>query len=181
MPGASGGMAIITFFLINAAVNGSGPFYGMTASETAYLLQQFLLVRAVPLYLFAILIQQKETVEHSLRESEQRFRNLADKAPVLIWMSGTDKLCDFFNQGWLEFTGRTLQQELGKVGRKACIRMICAGAWTFTFPRLMRGSRSRWNTGCGGMTGNIDGYWTVASRDMEAEGNLSVTSVPSLT
>jgi PAS domain S-box-containing protein len=52
-------------------------------------------------------------VEQSLRESEGRFRVMADTAPVLIWMSGTDKLCDFFNRGWLEFTGRALEQELG--------------------------------------------------------------------
>jgi PAS domain S-box-containing protein len=38
---------------------------------------------------------------------------MADTAPVLIWMSGTDKLCTFFNKGWLDFTGRSLDQELG--------------------------------------------------------------------
>lgn len=45
---------------------------------------------------------------------EGRFRILADAAPVLIWMSGTDALCYFFNQPWLTFTGRTLAQEQGK-------------------------------------------------------------------
>jgi PAS domain S-box-containing protein len=49
-----------------------------------------------------------------LRESEERFRLVANTAPVLIWMSGTDKLCTFFNQGWLSFTGRSMQQELGE-------------------------------------------------------------------
>jgi PAS domain S-box-containing protein len=48
-----------------------------------------------------------------VRESEERFRNMADSAPVMIWVSGPDKLCTFFNQGWLKFTGRTLAQELG--------------------------------------------------------------------
>ena len=38
---------------------------------------------------------------------------MANTAPVLIWMSGPDKLCTFFNKGWLDFTGRTLEQELG--------------------------------------------------------------------
>jgi PAS domain S-box-containing protein len=48
-----------------------------------------------------------------LRESEQRFRLVADAAPVLIWMSGIDKLCTYFNKPWLDFTGRPLAEELG--------------------------------------------------------------------
>src|ERR1700740_3625363 len=48
-----------------------------------------------------------------LRESEERFRLVANTAPVMIWMSGIDKLCTYFNRGWLEFTGRSLDQELG--------------------------------------------------------------------
>ncbi len=51
--------------------------------------------------------------EEALRESEQRFRTLADTAPVLIWMSDTSKLCNYINKVWLDFTGRTLEQELG--------------------------------------------------------------------
>jgi len=51
--------------------------------------------------------------ESELRESEDRFRLVADTAPVLIWMSGTDKKCNFFNEGWLKFTGRSIESELG--------------------------------------------------------------------
>jgi DNA-binding response OmpR family regulator len=39
-----------------------------------------------------------------LRESEDRFRNMADTAPVMIWVSGTDKQRNFFNKTWLTFT-----------------------------------------------------------------------------
>lgn len=46
-------------------------------------------------------------------ESEGRFRLVANTAPVLIWTAGTDKLCDYFNQTWLEFTGRALEKEVG--------------------------------------------------------------------
>src|SRR5438094_2121049 len=58
-------------------------------------------------------ITKRKIAEEELRESEARFRTVADAAPVLIWMSGPDKLCTFFNKGWLDFTGRKLEQELG--------------------------------------------------------------------
>ena len=51
--------------------------------------------------------------ESRLRESEERFRTLADQAPVLIWMSGPDASCNYVNAEWLRFTGRPLEQELG--------------------------------------------------------------------
>src|SRR5437763_920758 len=46
-------------------------------------------------------------------EVEERFRLMADSAPVMIWVAGTEKGCTFFNQRWLEFTGRSLEEELG--------------------------------------------------------------------
>jgi PAS domain S-box-containing protein len=58
-------------------------------------------------------ITRRKLREAALRESEERFRIVADAAPVLIWMSGLDKLCTFFNKSWLEFTGRTIEQEIG--------------------------------------------------------------------
>ena len=58
-------------------------------------------------------ITERKQAEQALREGEERFRLVANTAPVLIWMSGTDKLCNYFNQPWLEFTGRPLEAELG--------------------------------------------------------------------
>jgi PAS domain S-box-containing protein len=55
---------------------------------------------------------QKQAAQ-ALRESEQRFRVITDAAPILVWMAGTDKLCYYFNKGWLDFVGRTLEQESG--------------------------------------------------------------------
>lgn len=58
-------------------------------------------------------ISERKQVEQALQESEARFRMMADSAPVLIWMSDTNKLRVFFNKPWLDFTGRTLEEERG--------------------------------------------------------------------
>jgi PAS domain S-box-containing protein len=58
-------------------------------------------------------ISSQRLAEIALRESESRFRLVANTAPMLIWMSDTSRLCTYFNHSWLAFTGRSLEQELG--------------------------------------------------------------------
>jgi PAS domain S-box-containing protein len=60
-------------------------------------------------------VESAKVPEPTKREPdcESRFRVVADSAPVMLWMAGPDRCCDWFNKAWLEFTGRRLEQEAG--------------------------------------------------------------------
>lgn len=58
-------------------------------------------------------ISERKAAEAALRESEERFRPLTNSAPVLIWVNGTDGGCDFVNQAYLNFFGKTLPEVQG--------------------------------------------------------------------
>jgi PAS domain S-box-containing protein len=58
-------------------------------------------------------VTERRQAEAALRESEQHFRTLANSGAALIWTSGLDKLCNYFNEPWLRFTGRSLEEEIG--------------------------------------------------------------------
>jgi PAS domain S-box-containing protein len=58
-------------------------------------------------------ITERKLADDALKESELRYRNLANSGQALIWTATPDKKCDYFNQVWLDFTGRTKEQELG--------------------------------------------------------------------
>lgn len=58
-------------------------------------------------------ITVRKKIEDILRESEHRFRIMADSAPVLIWITDGQKQFSYFNKEWLNFTGRTMDEEVG--------------------------------------------------------------------
>jgi PAS domain S-box-containing protein len=75
---------------------------------------EFIEIEGEPCFLAVVSdITDRKRAEHALLESEKRFRLMANNAPVMIWTSDLDKLCDYFNQSWLEFTGRPLVAEIG--------------------------------------------------------------------
>ena len=80
-----------------------------------YVIPAIIVFLAQAMAISALLWQRarRRRSEAELRESEVRFRLVANTAPVLIWMSGPDRQCNYFNEPWLEFTGRPLEAELG--------------------------------------------------------------------
>jgi len=111
--GISTSLIAVTSLSIWGAVTGRGPFSNLVPLTDPLPLQLFLVFASIPFMVLAALAEEHEQSAHVVRESEDRFRLVANKAPVMIWMAGTDKLCTYVNQPWLEFTGRPLHAELG--------------------------------------------------------------------
>ncbi len=59
-------------------------------------------------------VSEQYRLRQALAKSERHFRELANNGMALIWTSGEDGRCDWFNEPWLRFTGRSLEQELGE-------------------------------------------------------------------
>jgi PAS domain S-box-containing protein len=58
-------------------------------------------------------VTERKRAEEALRESEERFRNIADTAPVIIWVCGSDGMVTFVNREALHFAGQAMEQVLG--------------------------------------------------------------------
>jgi PAS domain S-box-containing protein len=111
--GVSSIMIAVAFLAIWGAVHGRGPAMGPESIGSVPSLQLYLLFTAAPFMVLAAIAEEQKLTERSFRESEARFRLLADTAPALIWMADVDKLCSYFNKSWLDFTGRSIDSELG--------------------------------------------------------------------
>lgn len=62
---------------------------------------------------FNAMVRAVDKAQADLADSALHFRTLANSGQALVWTSGVDGGCDYFNEPWLRFTGRTLEQELG--------------------------------------------------------------------
>jgi PAS domain S-box-containing protein len=111
--GVSTSLIAVTSLSIWGAVDGRGPFSNLVPLTDPLPLQMFLVFASIPFMVLAALAEEHEQAAHAVRESEERFRLVANTAPVMIWTAGTDRLCTYVNQPWLEFTGRPLAAELG--------------------------------------------------------------------
>jgi PAS domain S-box-containing protein len=111
--GVSTSLIAVTSLSIWGAVHGRGPFSDLVPLTHPLPLQVFLVFASIPFMVLAALAEEHEQAAHVVRESEERFRLVANTAPVMIWMAGTDRLCSYVNRPWLEFTGRPLGAELG--------------------------------------------------------------------
>jgi len=112
-PATTVSVLVLVLVSIWGAAVGLGPFSTPSRTQNVLSLQMFLLAISVPLLFLAAVIEERRKKEESLRESEARFRAMADTAPVLIWTADADKLCTYVSQSWLDLTGRTLEEELG--------------------------------------------------------------------
>ena len=145
---------------------------GIWQAYRDYIIVSLFLLLAQALIIAALLRQRTKTrrTESALRESEERFRRLANTAPVMIWVSGPEKLCTYFNQTWLLFTGRSMEQELGdgwvegvhKDDVGACLKTYTEAferRWPFTMEYRLRrhDGEYRWIVDTGVPRFNSDG------------------------
>jgi len=110
--GVSTSLNIVALFSILGAIHQRGPFEGgISAIEDVRVFQLFYLTASASFMVLAALVEQYQETWRESRENETQLRLVTNTAPVMIRMSDADNQCTFFNQSWLDFTGRSLAQE----------------------------------------------------------------------
>ena len=90
----------------------------------------------------------------SQRGRDELFQLLADSLPLLVWISGVDKRCTYFNKAWLDFTGRPIGSAIGDGWADGVTGRICRSAWTRTAAPSTVVNRSSWNIAFDATTAN---------------------------
>jgi PAS domain S-box-containing protein len=145
-------------------MNGRGPFTGDSENEALLLSQAFLAVNTVMALALAAGVQERmaaETerkhAEEALRQSEERFRTLADNISQFAWTADATGWINWYNRRWYEYTGSTLDEMQGwgweKVHHPDHIDRVVAKwkraqatgeAWEDTFPLRSSQGEYRW-------------------------------------
>ncbi|WP_286192338.1 response regulator [Roseomonas genomospecies 6] len=108
------GLQDLPVILLSARAGEEASVEGLTAGADDYLVKPFS-ARELTARVDAALamVRLRRQVTTALRESEARFRNLADHAPVMVWVTELDASCTYLNRSWYEFTGQTPETGLG--------------------------------------------------------------------
>ncbi len=120
---ADPGLRDIPVIVLSARAGEEARIEGLDAGADDYLIKPFSareLIARVNANLEMARIRRDVVSE--LRESESRFRNMADHAPVMMWMTDPDGAITYLNRGWLDFTGQSIETGLG------------VGAWLAVHP-----------------------------------------------
>ncbi|MEQ1529590.1 MAG: EAL domain-containing protein, partial [Methylococcales bacterium] len=114
-------LPMISLVLLIVAIQGVlsihlGVGYFVTATSLQNQLSNYwfyMLILSLVGMRLGIYIAERKQIEAALLDSQNHFRTLVNNTSILVWISGLNKRCYYFNQVWLTFTGRTLSQEIG--------------------------------------------------------------------